>query len=92
MDCLIFVSKSGRSGITGAILVKILEYFDQIQLYDSHLAGLIPMLIVDGHLFLLSATMIMNGESVLEFHMKLSCDKSQMNLSRMVNERLSGWK
>ncbi len=36
-------------GITGVILFKILEYFDQIQLFDRYPGGLIPMLIVDGH-------------------------------------------
>ena len=47
VECLTFASESG--GITGEILVKILEYFDQLQLFERHLGGPIPMLIVDGH-------------------------------------------
>jgi hypothetical protein len=47
VDCLTFASESG--GITGAILVKILEYFDGIQLFERTPGGPIPMLIVDGH-------------------------------------------
>ena len=47
VDCLTFASESG--GITGAILVKILEYFDTLQLFERYEGGPIPMLIVDGH-------------------------------------------
>ena len=47
VDCLTFASESG--GITGAILVKILEYFDGLQLFQRTPGGPIPMLIVDGH-------------------------------------------
>ena len=47
VDCLTFASESG--GITGAILVKILEYFDKIELFKRYPGGPIPMLIVDGH-------------------------------------------
>ena len=45
--CLTFASDSG--GITGAILVKVLEYFDEIDLFPRYPGGPIPMLIVDGH-------------------------------------------
>ena len=34
VDCLTFASKSG--GITGAILVKIMEYFDTLQLFERY--------------------------------------------------------
>ncbi len=47
VDCLTFASESG--GITGAILVKILEYFDILKLFDRYPGGPIPMLILDGH-------------------------------------------
>jgi hypothetical protein len=47
VDFLTFASESG--GITGAILVKILEYFDGIELFERNPGGPIPMLIVDGH-------------------------------------------
>ena len=46
LECLTFASESG--GITGAILVKILEYFNTLQLFERYLGGPIPMLIVDG--------------------------------------------
>ena len=47
VDCLTFVSESG--GITGEILVKVLQYFDGIDLFPRVDNGPIPMLIVDGH-------------------------------------------
>ncbi len=47
VDCLTFASESG--GITGKILVKVLEYFDGIDLFPCINDGPIPMLIVDGH-------------------------------------------
>ena len=47
VDCLTFASESG--GNTGAILVKILEYFDKIELFPRYPGGPIQMLIVDGH-------------------------------------------
>ncbi len=47
VECLTFASESG--GITGAILVKILEYFDTLQLFERYPGGPIPLLIVDGH-------------------------------------------
>ena len=47
VKCLTFCSESG--GITGEILVSILEYFDGIDLFPRALGGPIPMLIVDGH-------------------------------------------
>jgi len=47
VDCLTFTSEGG--GITGAILVEILSYFDEIELWPRVPGGPIPMLIVDGH-------------------------------------------
>jgi hypothetical protein len=47
VDCLVFTSESG--GITGDILVKILTYFDSIDLFPRVPGGPIPLLIVDGH-------------------------------------------
>ena len=47
VDCLTFTSESG--GITGVIPVKILEYFNALQLFDRYLGGPVPMLIADGH-------------------------------------------
>ena len=44
---LTFASESG--GISGKILVEILEYFDKIDLFPCVPGGPIPMLIVDGH-------------------------------------------
>ena len=46
VDYLAYTSKSG--GITGEILVKILPYFDSINLFPRVPGGPIPMLIVDG--------------------------------------------
>ncbi len=42
-----FASKSG--GITGDILVDILKYFDQIDLFPCVDGGPIPELTIDGH-------------------------------------------
>jgi hypothetical protein len=47
VDCLTYISESG--GITGNILVDILTYFDQIDLFPHVEGGPIPVLIVDGH-------------------------------------------
>ncbi len=47
VDCLAYTSKS--SGITGEILVKILTYFNSIDLFPRVPGRPIPMLIVDGH-------------------------------------------
>ena len=47
VDCLTFASESG--GITGEILVKVLQHFDGIDLFPRENDGPIPMLIVDGH-------------------------------------------
>jgi hypothetical protein len=47
VDCLTLTSES--SGITGKILVKILTYFDSIDLFPRVPGGPIPVLIVDGH-------------------------------------------
>jgi hypothetical protein len=47
VDCLTFASESG--GITGNILVDILKYFGQIDLFPHVDRGPIPVLIVDGH-------------------------------------------
>jgi hypothetical protein len=47
VDCLTFSSESG--GISGDILVDILKYFDQIDLFPRVDGGPIPVLIVDGH-------------------------------------------
>ena len=47
VDCLTFISESG--GITGDILVEILTYFDQIDLFPRVPGGPIPFLVVDGH-------------------------------------------
>ena len=47
VECLTFGSESG--GITGEILVGILQYFDEIDLFPRQRDGPIPMLIVDGH-------------------------------------------
>ena len=47
VHCLSLCSKSG--GITGEILVDILAYFDEIDLFPRVEGGSIPMLIVDGH-------------------------------------------
>ena len=47
VDCLTFISESG--GITGNILVDILTYFDQIDLFPHVSGGPIPFLVVDGH-------------------------------------------
>ncbi len=47
VDYLIFTSESG--GITGKILVKILTYFDSIDLFPCVPGGLIPILIADEH-------------------------------------------
>jgi hypothetical protein len=46
VDCLTFTSES--EGITDAVLVKILEYFDVLQLFDRYPGSPVPMLIVDG--------------------------------------------
>ncbi len=56
VDCLTFASESG--GITGAILVNILEYFDTLQLFERYEGGPIPMLIVDGHQSRLDPTFV----------------------------------
>jgi hypothetical protein len=45
--CLTFASESG--GIARKILVKVLEYFDGIDLFPRINDDPIPMLIVDGH-------------------------------------------
>lgn len=42
-----FASESG--GITGEILVKILEHFDKMNLFPRTAGGPIPVLLVDGH-------------------------------------------
>ena len=47
VDCLTYCSPSG--GITGEILVKILTYFDEIDLWPRTEGGPLPMLVVDGH-------------------------------------------
>ena len=47
VDCLTYVFQS--IGITGDILVDILTYFDQIELFPRVEGGPIPVLIVDGH-------------------------------------------
>ena len=47
VDCLTFISESG--GITGDILVDIIIYFDQIDLFPCVPGGPIPFLVVDGH-------------------------------------------
>ena len=47
VDCLTIASESG--GITGKILVKVLEYCDGIDLFPCINDGPIPMLILDGH-------------------------------------------
>ena len=47
VECLTFCSESG--GITGDILVKILTYFDSIDLFPRSHDGPIPVLLVDGH-------------------------------------------
>lgn len=47
IDCLVFGSESG--GITDTILVKILSYFDEKDVFPRKEGGPIPMLIVDGH-------------------------------------------
>ena len=47
VDCLTFASESG--GITGEILVKVLQHFDGIDLFPREKDGPIPMLIVDSH-------------------------------------------
>jgi hypothetical protein len=46
VDCLTFASESG--GFTGAILVKVLEYFDALHLFNRYPGNPVPMLIVDG--------------------------------------------
>ena len=45
VDCLTFASESG--GITGGILVNILEHFDRIDLFPRKAGGPIPVLLVD---------------------------------------------
>jgi len=47
VDCLAYATESG--GITGDILVQILTYFDEIDLFPRVPGGPIPVLIVDGH-------------------------------------------
>ncbi len=47
VNCLTFTSESG--GITGEILVKILNYFNSIDLFPRVPGGPIQFLIVDGH-------------------------------------------
>ena len=47
VDCLAYASES--SGITGDILVKILTYFDSINLFPRLPGGPTPFLVVDGH-------------------------------------------
>ena len=47
VTCLTFESKSG--GITGKILVQMLEHFDKINLFPREPGGPIPMLVLDGH-------------------------------------------
>ena len=47
VDCLTYISKS--TGITGDILVDIMTYFNQIDLFPCIEGGPIPVLIVDGH-------------------------------------------
>ena len=47
VDCLTYVSESG--GITGDILVEILKYFDDIDLFPCIDGDPIPVLILDGH-------------------------------------------
>jgi hypothetical protein len=47
VDCQCYVSESG--GITGDILVEILRYFDEIQLFPSEENGPTPVLVVGGH-------------------------------------------
>ena len=47
VDCLTYVSESG--GITGEILVEILKYFDDIDLFPCIARDPIPVLIVDGY-------------------------------------------
>ena len=52
---------------SGAILVKILEYFDALQLFNRYPGNPVPMLIVDGQqsilddLFLTSTRSIISG-------------------------------
>ena len=62
MDCLTFCSPSG--GITGAILVEILKYFDKVELCPRVSGGPIPVLIVDGHQSRLDPGLVsyINGE------------------------------
>ena len=45
--CLTFASESG--GVNGKILVEILTYFDELDLFPCTPNGPIPMLLVDGH-------------------------------------------
>ena len=47
VDSLVFTPESG--GITAGILVKILTYFNSIDLFPRLPGGPIPFLIVDGH-------------------------------------------
>jgi hypothetical protein len=47
VDCLTYIPESG--GITGDILVDILKYFDQIDVFPHVDGGPIPVLIVGGH-------------------------------------------
>ncbi len=47
IECLTFCSETG--GITAEILVKVLQYFDEKEVFRRTPGGPIPFLLVDGH-------------------------------------------
>ena len=88
INCLTCISESGR--ITGDILVDILTYFDQIELFPRVEGGPIPVLIVDGHQSRLDPKFVdysnnkkLHGQSALAFHMPQHCGRLVMHRNRM---------
>ena len=86
-DCLLYIIESG--GITGDILVDIMTYFNQIDLFPCVEGGPIPVLIVYGHQSCLDPTFVdyINNKrhpwNALVFHMPQHCGRLVMHLNRM---------
>jgi hypothetical protein len=89
VDCLTFSSESG--GISGDILVDILKYFDQIDLFPRVMVGLflyssltVIRVVLTQSLSITSMIAGISGRFVLEFHMQQPYGKLVMHRSKMV--------
>jgi hypothetical protein len=88
VDCLTYASESG--GITGDILIEILKYFDESDVFPRIPGGAIPVLIVDGHQSRLDPKFVeyiimkaIVGRFALGFHMQQHYGRLAMHQSKM---------